>query len=498
MRLGSPAFLPFSVYDRRRSIITVVSSSFGDSASGGIARFLTDLVPQFVRLGHEVRAVTKSTAHPTVDLEDGAWVHRVTPTAGDGALPGTSPAIDGFAAAALAEVERIRQYRPIGVVYGPVWDMEILPIIRMTDLATAVHLATPVAVTNNLDGDIEYSPDAYASLLLALEHETFETADLLHANSHAVIDTIAQRYPRPLDPRRVAVAALGSVDRNPPPVERADDVHDTATVEILFVGRLEPRKGIDTLLAAIELVAPDVPQLHGVIAGADNPGEADIRGPWQRRVATDPWSRRIEFAGKVSDAELEALYARADIVALPSRYESFGLTIVEAMRHGAAIVSTTAGAIPELIANGVEGLLVPPGDPESLGNAIRLLVEDPQTRRRMGRAGRARFVRDFTIESAAERLLAGLARVHRVEMVGGPGGIRSCPIASGSVVRLAVRAPDGGTIRVNGTDVAICPAGTDRRRIERVQLSPSSCETVQVEVIDGDVDVLSAIVVSGP
>ena len=392
MQLGSPPFQPFAVHEQQGRVIAVVSSSFGDSVNGGIARFLTDLIPQFVRFGHEVRVITRSTAHTTVDFEDGAWVHRISAVDAGGALPGTSAAIDGFATAALAEVERIRLYRPIDVVYGPAWDMEVLPIIRMTDIPTAVLLATPVAITNNLDGDAAYAPDPYASLLLALEHEIFEKADLLHADSVAVVATIAQRYPQPLDPCRVAVAALGSVDRSPPPPDVPRDDADSHTVEVLFVGRLEPRKGVDTLLEAIEHLAPELPQLHMTIAGPDNPGEADVRGPWQRRVGDEPWFGRVEFVGKVSDAELEELYGRADIVALPSRYESFGLTVVEAMRHGVAVVSTTAGAIPELVTDGVEGLLVAPDDSVSLAEAIRRLAIEPSRARSHG-AGRTNEVR---------------------------------------------------------------------------------------------------------
>ncbi len=199
----------------------------------------------------------------------------------------------------------------------------------------------------------------------------------------------------------------------------------------------------------------------------------------------------------MSDEELETLYEQADIVALPSRYESFGLTIVEGMRHGKAVVSTTAGAIPELITHGVEGLLVAPGDPGGLADAIRRLAEDPQTRHRMGRAGRARYTRDFTIETAADRLLDGLARVHRVEFEPGESGSGSIPATAGSVVRLAVRAPAGGTIRANGMDIAIAPAGTDTRRVERVQLPSCASGSIDVEVIEGEVDVLSAILVSG-
>ena len=137
-----------------------------------------------------------------------------------------------------------------------------------------------------------------------------------------------------------------------------------------------------------------------------------------------------------------------------------------------------------------------PATRHGLADAIRQLAEDPQTRHRMGRAGRARYTRDFTIETAADRLLDGLARVHRVELERGNRGSRSIPATAGSVVRLAVRAPAGGTIRANGIDIAIAPAGTDPRRIERVQLPSCASGSIDVEVIEGEVDVLSAILVS--
>ena len=273
--------------------------------------------------------------HSTVDFEGGAWVHRITPVDGGGALPGTSPAIDGFATAALAELERIREYRPIDVVYGPAWDMEILPIIRMTDIPTVVLLATPVADHQQPRRRRRLLPGFLR--LIAAGPRTRDVRDgrpsprrqLRGGGNHR------ERYPQPLDPLRVAVAALGSSTgrrrrRRSGRQRRCSEGRravrrPTRTPQ----GRRHPARGHRA--PRPRPAAAPRPRRR-----SRQPGRGRrplVRGKSRRRA--EPWLGRVEFLGKVSDDELEILYERADIVALPSRYESFGLTIVEgdASRH---------------------------------------------------------------------------------------------------------------------------------------------------------------------
>ena len=126
---------------------------------------------------------------------------------------------------------------------------------------------------------------------------------------------------------------------------------------MLFVGRFERRKGIDVLLAAIPEVAAAFPNARFVLAGA--PGQGDL---WAAFACAHPdlAGGRVAAPGRVSETQLEELYRQCDVFVAPSRYESFGLIYLEAMRHAKPVVACDAGGIPEVVTDGVTGLLAPP------------------------------------------------------------------------------------------------------------------------------------------
>ncbi|HJX61414.1 MAG TPA: glycosyltransferase family 4 protein, partial [Dehalococcoidia bacterium] len=112
-------------------------------------------------------------------------------------------------------------------------------------------------------------------------------------------------------------------------------------------------------------------------------------------------SARVCFTGRVTTAELVRHYNRAEMSACPSLYEGFGLPAGEAMACGLPVVATTGGALPEVVEDGVTGILVPPGDAPALAEAMRTLMGDPDLRRRMGQAGRERVLEKFSWPKAA-------------------------------------------------------------------------------------------------
>jgi glycosyltransferase involved in cell wall biosynthesis len=112
----------------------------------------------------------------------------------------------------------------------------------------------------------------------------------------------------------------------------------------------------------------------------------------------------VRFTGPISQAAFVREYARATLAVVPSVYEGFGLPAGEAMACGVPVVSTTGGALPEVV--GDAGLLVPPADPDALAAAIAALLDDPDRARRLGRAGFERVHRQFTWRRAAERTVA--------------------------------------------------------------------------------------------
>ena len=155
--------------------------------------------------------------------------------------------------------------------------------------------------------------------------------------------------------------------------------------EVLYAGRLSPEKGVLELLEAAQ-------GMNLVVAGD---------GPLRDRV---PFAR-----GFVQHDELHQLYARAAVVACPSRREGFGVACLEAMAHGRPVVATSVGGLLDLVVDGETGIVVPPRDPAALRSALERLLADPQLRRKLGAAGRDRAGTHFSWEMVTDATLAAYA-----------------------------------------------------------------------------------------
>jgi glycosyltransferase involved in cell wall biosynthesis len=162
----------------------------------------------------------------------------------------------------------------------------------------------------------------------------------------------------------------------------------------LFVSALQPRKDPVAAIEALALLGDDAPRL--VVVGPDKGGRADA----ERAVQRAGLNNRVEFRGHVSLDELAGLYRGAACLVHPSRYEGFGLTILEAMASGTPVVTTTAGALPE--AAGDAAILVAERNPVELAGGIERALAD---RERLSAAGLARAAR-FTWAETARRTLA--------------------------------------------------------------------------------------------
>jgi glycosyltransferase involved in cell wall biosynthesis len=202
----------------------------------------------------------------------------------------------------------------------------------------------------------------------------------------------------------IAYNGLDSSDFQPLPDRRSE------VPTVLFVGGLEPRKGLEDLIRAMELVASGVPSARLIVVA-----KAGFRG-------TDQWSgyeslahrlgltNRIDFHESIDQGTLLGLYSDCDVLALPSRNEGWGLALMEAMACGKPVVATRVGGIPELVENGTEGILVEAGDVKGIADSITRLLHDPALRSRMGRAGMRR-VKEFSWDSTAKVVLREYERV---------------------------------------------------------------------------------------
>jgi glycosyltransferase involved in cell wall biosynthesis len=176
---------------------------------------------------------------------------------------------------------------------------------------------------------------------------------------------------------------------------------------ILCVGSVTPRKDQRTLIAALARVV-DRPW-RAVVAGADDLDPACAAAV---RAAAAPLGGRVRLLGALDDAALDAAYDGADLFALPSRYEGYGMVYAEAMMRALPVVAARNAAAEALIPE-TAGLLVPPGDDAAMAAALAALLDDPARARAMGDAGRAAALalpgwRETA--AAAARALAPLAR----------------------------------------------------------------------------------------
>jgi len=169
-----------------------------------------------------------------------------------------------------------------------------------------------------------------------------------------------------------------------------DSAAVTGALRVLFVGRLDRQKGVDTLYKALERLGT---RAFALVVGAAVVTERS------GALAVPPNARAM---GWLAREEIAVLCCAADVLVVPSRWEGFGLVALEAMRCGCAVVASRTGGLPEVIDDGVSGLLFEPGDAEQL--AALLEQRDPASWQAMGAAGRRRFEAHFRVERVGDEL----------------------------------------------------------------------------------------------
>jgi glycosyltransferase involved in cell wall biosynthesis len=169
------------------------------------------------------------------------------------------------------------------------------------------------------------------------------------------------------------------------------------TVQLLSVGSVIPRKGFDVLLAALQPLA-DLPWTLSIAGDLSR----DDRAPLQLKHDIDRFGfeARVHPLGVVGDTQLEALYRTADVFVLASLFEGYGMAYAEALARGLPVIGTTGGAIPDTVPSGA-GLLVPPGDVQSLTQALRSVIEDPELRAKLSQGARKAAASQPTWEESA-------------------------------------------------------------------------------------------------
>jgi glycosyltransferase involved in cell wall biosynthesis len=248
-------------------------------------------------------------------------------------------------------------------------------------------------------------PNGDAGAVRAREREVLEAAAAVVTTSAWTRRRLVELYELPADRVHVAEPGVDTVGLAP----------GTAAGEaLLCVGAVTPDKGHDVLVDALATAA-DLPWRCACVGSLDrDPAFADAM---RRRAREGGLGDRVRFTGPRTGPELDRTYAAADLLVLPSRAETYGMVVTEALAHGLPVVAADVGGVAEALGHGEDGtrpgLLVPPGDPAALGAALRAWLGDAELRGRLRRAARERraSLRGWpATTSVLAGVLAGAAR----------------------------------------------------------------------------------------
>jgi glycosyltransferase involved in cell wall biosynthesis len=204
-----------------------------------------------------------------------------------------------------------------------------------------------------------------------------------------------------LDPERVSV--LPNPAPEPPPLPPRAELRAELGLDgdsLVFAGRLGPQKALVVLLEALA----GLPGVRLTVAG-DGPERAAL----ERRSRELGLDGRVSFLGSVPRERVLRLFRAADAAVLPSAWENFPHTVVEALAVGCPVIATAVGGVPEVVRDGENGLLVPPGDPSALRDAIARFFAEDELRERLAAAAPG-SVEGYSEESVFERIEAALER----------------------------------------------------------------------------------------
>ncbi|HXH22548.1 MAG TPA: glycosyltransferase family 4 protein [Dehalococcoidia bacterium] len=362
-------------------------SPYDLAVPGGVNSHVHHLAENFNRLGHEVRVIGPSSDLSCLD-ENTIAIGRPLAIAAGGSI-----ARMNMAPRLARPIRRILREEAFDVVHVHEPLVSFLPI-QFLRFSNAINVGTFHAARDNRARLYTYTR--------RLLRGAFRRLDGKIAVSAAAMRLVQPHFPGyyNLIPNGVDVERFSAAYE---PLPGLDD----GKVNILFVGRLEKRKGLRYLLRAFADLKPRLPDTRLVVVGAYD--ERQRRG--YERWVRESGLRDVVFAGYASLEDLPRYHASSHIFCAPNTgNESQGIVLLEAMAAGLPVVASNIEGFAAVLTDGVEGLLVRPKASDALASALYALARDPELRAAMGERGRAR-AQHFSWERISRRVLSYYERL---------------------------------------------------------------------------------------
>jgi glycosyltransferase involved in cell wall biosynthesis len=323
----------------------------------GVGRYSTGLVRALARRDDLELILFSATGDEPVVEGDNV---RTVFSARHPFMPGGLMAFGNFAATVRPDITHCLQFPT--------------PLPFRKPLVVTLHDLTPLFVHGVMESATK------RSIYHRLNERAVRLADAIIVVSANTAADVAREFPRAQGKMHIILESaddFSAGEVGPLPGHLA---HLATTLYILSMGSTRSHKDIPTLISAFALIAQRNPDLRLVLVGEEVPGFVDQVLPGRPLIA-----EHVVWTGRVTDAELRALYADATVFAFPSLYEGFGLPPLEAMAMGAPVVVSDSSSLPEVVDDA--GLLVPPADPRALAEAIERVLRDEGLREKLVAAG---------------------------------------------------------------------------------------------------------------
>jgi glycogen(starch) synthase len=375
-------------------IVMFATNLPGITTDGGIGSYVVALAKEFAARGHDVHVIgqhdrdCKKVDGYTLWLDPMAYIpvfERLLPSLG--------------AMLALNRiVKQISLQSRIDIIEYPNFEgTGLLSTIANRSIPAVVRMSTSSQETGIIDGN---SSDRWNQWAVWREKSLCRLADSLVTHSRA--HEMHMRSELGLKDRQINIVPIG-ID-----IVQNSNVHKgNKSKTVVYLGRLEKRKGTIDLLHAIPYVLEKHPDTNFVFIGSDRPHAPNNRRfrTYFREEYSNIGEDRVRFLGRLPQVEVDQWLKNADVFVAPSLYESFGMIYIEAMQWGTPVIGTTAGGIPEIITNDETGLLVEPANPDDLGRAICRLLDSDELRLRLAHNGYWHVRKEYSIGKMADRTL---------------------------------------------------------------------------------------------